>query len=108
MKKFFLIAVFLMFTFLFSGFSTGSDNNHSLVHSDMVQLERISMEEAIESARNAIPGEVIKAEMENAIYEIKILSEEGWVSEVYVNPWDGSILKIKSKHGLLPPSDAKQ
>ena len=108
MKKIFLIAVFLMFTFLFSDLSTGSDSNNSLAHSDMVQMERISIDEAIENARNAIPGKVIKAEMEDAIYEIKILSEEGWLSEVYVDPWDGSILKIKSKHRSVPPSDAKQ
>ncbi len=108
MKKNSLIVIFLMFTLLFPGFSAGSDNNNSFVHSDMVQLERISMDEAVESALNAIPGKVIETEMENGIYEIKILSEEGWISDVYVDPWDGSILKIKSKHRQVPPSDSKQ
>jgi hypothetical protein len=60
------------------------------------------MEEAIERALNAIPGKVIEAEMDDGIYEIYVLSEEGWVSEVYVDPWNGSILKIKSKHRRSP------
>ncbi len=108
MKKFSLTAIFLMLAFLFPGFSAGSDNNNSFVHFDMVQLERISMDEAIESALNAIPGKVIETEMEDGIYEIKIRSEEGWVSEVYVDPWDGSILKIKSKHRHDPPPRSEQ
>ena len=104
MKSFSLIAFFLMLTFLFPGFLAGSEHNKSLVHYDMVQLERIGMDEAIERALNAIPGKVIEAEMDDGIYEIKIWSEEGWISEVYVDPWDGSILKIKSKHRHdLPP-----
>ena len=103
MKKFSLKAIFLMLAFLFPHFSAGSDNNNSLVHSYMVQLERISMDEAVESALNAIPGKVIETEMEDGIYEIKIQSEEGWISDVYVDPWDGSILKIKSKHRHDPP-----
>lgn len=108
MKNLSLIVIFLMFTFLFPGFSAGSDNNNSFVHFDMVQLERISLEEAVESALNAIPGKVIATDMEDGIYEIYIESEEGWFSEVYVDPWDGSILKIKSKHRPVPPSDSKQ
>ena len=108
MKKFSLIVIFLMLAFLFPGFSAGSDNNYSFVHSDMVQLERIGMDEAIERALNAIPGKVIATDMEDGIYEIYIESEEGWLSEVYVDPWDGSILKIKSKHRPVPPPDSKQ
>lgn len=108
MKIFSLIVMFLMLAFLFPGFSEGSDNNNLPVRSDRVQMERISMDEAIERALNAVPGKVIGAEMADGIYEIKIQSKEGWMSEIYVNPWDGSILKIKSKHRPVPPSDSKQ
>ena len=108
MNTFTPIVLFLLFTFNVADLSAASDNNYSFAYSDMVQLDRISMDEAIESALNAIPGKIIEAEMENGIYEIKIRSEEGWVSEVYVDPWDGSILKIKSKQRPIPPSDFKQ
>ena len=102
------IVLFLLFTFNGADLSSASERNYSIIDQYIVQLDRISMDEAIESALNAIPGKVIETEMENGIYEIKILSEEGWVSEVYVDPWDGSILKIKSKQRPIPPSDFKQ
>lgn len=108
MKTFTPIVLFLLFTFNGADLSSASERNYSVIDQYIVQLDRISMDEAIESALNSIPGKVIETEMDNGIYEIKILSEEGWVSEVYVDPWDGSILKIKSKQRPIPPSDSKQ
>jgi uncharacterized membrane protein YkoI len=108
MKTFTPIVLFLLFTFSVADLSSASDRNDLIIDQYMVQLERISMEEAVESALNAIPGKVIATDMEDGIYEIYIESEEGWISEVYVDPWDGSILKIKSKHRPVPPFDSKQ
>ena len=102
-KTFTHIVLFLLFTFNVADLSSASERNYSIIDQNVVQLERISMDEAVESALNAIPGKVIETEMEDGIYEIKIQSEEGWISDVYVDPWDGSILKIKSKHRHDPP-----
>jgi hypothetical protein len=95
----FLIVSFFILSLLLPGISSGGDRSYSVI---LAQLQRITMEEAIERALNAIPGKVIEAEMDDGIYEIYVLSEEGWVSEVYVDPWNGSILKIKSKHRRSP------
>ena len=66
------------------------------------------MDEGIERALNVIPGKVIETETGDGIYEIRIESEDGWVSEVYVDPWDGSVLKIKSKHRHDPLPRAEE
>ena len=96
-KTFTHIVLFLLFTFNVAGLSSASERNYSIIDQYVVQLERISMDEAIERTLNVIPGKVIETEVEDGIYAIRIESEDDWVFKVYVDPWDGSILKIKNK-----------
>ena len=69
-KTFTSIVLSLLFTYNVPDLSSASERNYSIIDQYTVQLDRISMDEAIESALNAIPGEVIETEMENGIYEI--------------------------------------
>lgn len=54
---------------------------------------RISMITAISIATREVPGEVIEAELEDDVYEIKIRTEKGEKIKLKIDPNDGSILK---------------
>ncbi|MBI5286962.1 MAG: PepSY domain-containing protein [Deltaproteobacteria bacterium] len=55
----------------------------------------ITLEEAIRIAIKEVPGEVIKAELERGVYEIKVRTREGKIEKTYVDAKDGSVIKKK-------------
>jgi len=54
---------------------------------------------AIQSAKKAVPGQVVKAKMDEEdgylVYEVKILQSTGKEKKVFVDPVTGKVLKVK-------------
>ena len=69
----------------------------------------ISLVTAIGIANREVPGEVIEAEFEDAVYEIKIRTEKGEKIKLKIDPTDGTILrkglmiKDRSQNGFDKP-----
>lgn len=64
-------------------------------------LQDITAEEARKAALEAVPGTIIKEELENkrgrAVYEFYIRKADGSVYEVYVDGNSGKVTKVESK-----------
>lgn len=98
MKCFIFVTVFFLISFATFGISEGNNKEHTDNGIINLQLGKITMDQAIERALNVIPGKVVETEREHGVYEIKIRSIHGWEAEVYVDPFNGTILKIKGAH----------
>ncbi|ARF18878.1 peptidase [Sporosarcina sp. P3] len=63
------------------------------------QYRRITMEQANEIARQRVPGEVVKSELEfddgMLIFEVDIRTAEGYKYEVKIDAVTGEVLKVK-------------
>lgn len=54
---------------------------------------RLTLAEAISIATKKAPGEIIKAELEDGIYELKIKRESGAVEKIYLDAATGKLLE---------------
>lgn len=61
----------------------------------IVKRRNISLDEALTIATREVPGEVVKVEFERGVYEVKIRTPEGYITKVYIDGRDGSIIKGK-------------
>jgi uncharacterized membrane protein YkoI len=58
----------------------------------------ISEKEAVSIALKDTPGEVVKVEIDDGFYEIKVISDEGYRYKLYIDPERGKIMRKKRKH----------
>ncbi len=71
---------------------------------EMVELAtttKVTIEEAIKTVREKIPGTVIEAELEKedgkTVWEVKIVTAKGELKEVYVDVQSGKFVEIKEE-----------
>lgn len=76
------------------GLAMSSEGTHG--PEDSLLTAKLSMEEAIATAKAKFPGKVLEAEFENehgqAVYEIEIASTTGVVTEIKVDAQSGELL----------------
>jgi uncharacterized membrane protein YkoI len=76
------------------GLAMSSEGTHGT--GDGLLTAKLSMEEAIATAKAKFPGQVLEAELENehgqAVYEIEIASTTGAVTEITVDAQSGELL----------------
>lgn len=76
-----------------------NQSSHPINHQPTFGTRQLLIEEAIQIARNQVPGEVVSAELERKkgrlIYEIDIVSTQGPVYEVKVDATTGEVLEIE-------------
>ncbi len=63
------------------------------------KAKRISLDEAVTTAKKAAHGEVLKAEYERGRYEIKIRQDDGSLTELYIDASTGEITKSEQTRG---------
>lgn len=78
----------------------GQGYPHSVHHPQSSQMYRqISIEDAIRIARERVPGEVVKVELEREhgrlIYEVEIISNQGPKYEIDIDATTGQIIEIE-------------
>ncbi|MFQ5901250.1 MAG: PepSY domain-containing protein [Thermodesulfobacteriota bacterium] len=92
-----IVSLILFVSFLsFPIAASGSEDDYYYSKDELEQAPReeiITINEAINKAVEVVPGEVIKAEFKHGRYEIKVFSDNGWVTKVHIDPVDGSIIK---------------
>ncbi|MEX0829131.1 MAG: PepSY domain-containing protein [Nitrospirales bacterium] len=76
------------------GLAMSSEGTHGA--KDGLLTAKLSMEEAIATAKAKFPGQVLEAELENedgqAVYEIEIASTPGVVTEIKIDAQSGELL----------------
>ena len=76
------------------GLAQSSESTHGQAEGQLTA--KLSMEEAIATAKTKFPGQVLEAELENeegkAVYEIEIASTNGVVTEIKVDAQTGELL----------------
>jgi hypothetical protein len=79
---------------LTGGWALSSEGNHK--QGEGPSTARLSIEEAIATAKSQVPGQVLEAELENehgmAVYEIEIASKTGPVMEIKIDARSGELL----------------
>ncbi len=67
----------------------------------MVELAKIPLEHAIRTALEKVAGKPVKAELESEdgylIYAVEIVTPEGKVMEVILDPTDGKVLSVEDE-----------
>jgi len=89
-----IIAMLICGVALTWGLALSSEGTHE--HGKGLLTAKLSMEEAIATAKTQFPGQVLEAELERedgqAIYEIEIANTAGAVTEVKVDAQSGEVL----------------
>jgi uncharacterized membrane protein YkoI len=69
----------------------------------MAMTAKITIDQAIKTAVENFPGQVIEAELEKkhdkAVWEVEILTAEQGVMAVYVDAGSGSVISTEEKYG---------
>lgn len=82
--------------FISAGLAIGHDGEDKNKESVQAMAAKVSMEEAIHTAKTKFPGRVVEAELESEdgalVYEVEIVSASGETQEIEIDAQTGSIL----------------
>ncbi len=67
----------------------------------MSQSAKVTIDQAIKSAMERVPGKVIEAELEKkhdrAVWEVEVVSTDNKIAEVHVDAMSGGIIDVEMK-----------
>ena len=112
MKRFFnTTTVFTGITVLFvsAGLALGSDREDKNQEAVQASSAKVTMEQAIQTAKAKYPGRVVEAELESEdgalVYEVEIVSASGMEQEIEVDAQSGNILGSESENEANDDAD---
>lgn len=80
-----------------------SDKDHEHARRALEQGQVLPLRSVLERVEREHPGQVLKIEFEKEdgryIYEIRLLQPDGRLAKLEVDAVDGSVIKMKRKHG---------
>jgi uncharacterized membrane protein YkoI len=69
--------------------------------SDLVKDAKVTIEQAIKTATEKVPGTVVEAELEKkhgkTVWEVEILGADGKVTEVHIDASNGTVIDTEAK-----------
>lgn len=70
---------------------------------DLVKDAKVTIDQAIKTALEKVPGTVVEAELEKkhgkTVWEVEVLDADGKVTEVHINAADGTVIDTEAKKG---------
>lgn len=67
----------------------------------MSQNATVTIDQAIKSASDRVPGKVIEAELEKkhdkAVWEVEIVTADNKIQEIHVDPMSGDVITVEEK-----------
>ncbi len=67
----------------------------------MSQNATVTIDQAIKSASDKVPGKVIEAELEKkhdkAVWEVEIVTADNKIQEIHVDPMSGDVIDVEEK-----------
>ncbi|HEX5549779.1 MAG TPA: PepSY domain-containing protein [Nitrospira sp.] len=68
---------------------------------DLVKDAKVTVEQAIKTAMEKVPGTVVEAELEKkhgkTVWEVEILGDDGKVTEVHIDAATGTVIDTEAK-----------
>lgn len=88
--------------FISAGLAMGHDGEDKDKESFQTMSAKVTMEEAIQTAKTKFPGRVMEAELESEdgalVYEVEIVSASGETQEIEIDAQSGKVLSNESEH----------
>jgi uncharacterized membrane protein YkoI len=77
-----------------------SDDNEGNI-ADLVKDAKVTIDQAIKTAMEKVPGTVVEAELEKkhgkTVWEVEILGADGKVTEVHIDAGTGTVIDTEAK-----------
>jgi uncharacterized membrane protein YkoI len=87
----------LLFTL---GSSAWADNTEGKI-ADLVKDAKVTIDQAIKTASEKVPGTVVEAELEKkhgkTVWEVEVLGADGNVTEVHIDAATGAVIDTEAK-----------
>ncbi len=84
----------------FMGSSAWADDKEAKI-TDLVKEAKITIDQAIKTASEKVPGTVVEAELEKkhgkTVWEVEVLSADGNVTEVHIDAATGTVIDTEAK-----------
>jgi uncharacterized membrane protein YkoI len=97
----------LLFTL---GSSACSDNTEGKI-ADLVKDAKVTIDQAIKTASEKVPGTVVEAELEKkhgkTVWEVEIFGSDGNVTEVHIDAATGTVIDMEAKKDEKQKEDKK-
>ncbi|SLM46398.1 conserved protein of unknown function [Nitrospira japonica] len=72
-------------------------------HADLLKDAKVTIDQAIKTALEKVPGTAVEAELEKkhgkAVWEVEIVGADGKVSEVHIDAATGEVIDVETKKG---------
>jgi len=72
-------------------------------HGDLLKDAKVTIDQAIKTALEKVPGTAVEAELEKkhgkAVWEVEIVGADGKVTEVHIDAASGEVIDTESKKG---------
>ncbi len=82
------------------GSSAWADDKEGKI-SDLAKDAKVTIEQAIKTASEKVPGTVVEAELEKkhgkTVWEVEVLGADGNVTEVHIDAATGSVIDTEAK-----------
>ncbi|MGH7231730.1 MAG: PepSY domain-containing protein [Nitrospiraceae bacterium] len=96
------VTAMMMAGALAGGCATGGDKYHEEGKAvDLVKGARITIDQAIKTASENVPGTVVEAELEKkhgkTVWEVEVVGSDGKVTEVHIDAGSGHIIDTEAK-----------
>ena len=100
MRTWGIVAVGIAGVLFALGSSALADDKEGKV-TDLVKDAKVTIDQAIKTASEKVPGTVVEAELEKkhgkTVWEVEILGAEGTVTEVHVDAVTGTVIDAEAK-----------
>lgn len=97
---------------LTTGLALGYDREDKESESVQATSAKVSMEQAIETAKAKFPGRVVESELEsedgNLVYEVKIVNDSGRAQEIEIDAQSGKILDSENEDEVDDDDDESE
>jgi uncharacterized membrane protein YkoI len=95
-----LIAIIAVGILVLSGTAAWSDDKDGKV-ADLVKDAKVTIDQAIKTALEKVPGTVVEAELEKkhgkTVWEVEIVGGDGAVTEVHIDAATGAVIDTEAK-----------
>jgi uncharacterized membrane protein YkoI len=100
-------AVWLLFAL---GTSAWADDKEGTI-ADLVKDATVTIDQAIKTASEKVPGTVVEAELERkhgkTVWEVEVLGADGNVTEVHIDAGTGAVIDQEAKKDKKPEGKKK-
>jgi uncharacterized membrane protein YkoI len=99
MKRLGMVAVIIVSMVVLSTAAWSDDKEGNVA--DLVKDSKITIDQAIKTAQEKVPGTVVEAELEKkhgkTVWEIEVVGADGKVTEVHIDAAAGTVIDTEAK-----------